>query len=70
MISRALKRLSADSSSMLLENIFIFPSSRLCYDLSKVLSEVLGMARWYEKYGILGLCERKVQGTYDMLPIF
>ena len=57
-------------SSMPLKKTFIFPFSRLCYDLSKVLSEVLGMGRWYEKYGILGLCEKMVQGMHDMLLCF
>lgn len=49
---------------------FLLSFSRLCYELSEVLSEVLGMARWYEKYGILGLCEKIVQGMFDMLLLF
>ena len=36
--------------------------SRLCYDISVELSELLGMARWYEKFGILGLSENDIQG--------
>ncbi|XP_065070457.1 anaphase-promoting complex subunit 4-like [Rhopilema esculentum] len=33
----------------------------LCNQLSMMLSELLGMARWYEKFGLLGLCESKLQ---------
>jgi len=32
------------------------------------LGEVLGMARWYNRFGVLGLSEAAVQGTgYDCL---
>ena len=41
---------------------FLCVFSRLCYDVSIELSELLGMARWYEKYGVLGLSEDDVQG--------
>eukprot|EP00794_Sanderia_malayensis_P006349 gene6349-7076_t len=42
----------------------------LCYDFSFELSELLGMARWYEKYGILGLCEVTVQDCLQFLGSF
>ena len=33
------------------------------------LGEVLGMARWYDRFGVLGLSEAAVQGTgHDRLP--
>jgi len=43
-------------------------SSRAIQCLQFHLGEVLGMARWYNRFGVLGLSEAAVQGTgYDCL---
>lgn len=38
-------------------------SSRAIQCLQFHLGEVLGMARWYNRFGVLGLSEAAVQGT-------